>query len=142
MFRFSLFAVSLLAISSPTLAQDAAKVEVVVHVPSKVDSFKDRQLEIRLYEFDPRIADKGATLLDKHLDKSFTHDAGKDRLVVVTLGAKAKVDPKMRYYITVFVLDAAGKRTHIGEKDGKAGLCLVLTDRNPSKVTMIARPVR
>jgi hypothetical protein len=50
--------------------------------------------------------------------------------------------PKMRYYITVFVLDDAGKRTHIGEKDGKAGLCLVLTDGQPNKVTMIVRPVR
>jgi hypothetical protein len=125
------------------LAQDeTTKVQVKVQIPAKVAAFKDQQLEVRLYEHDPRIADKAATLLHKQLKQSFSHEAGKDTVVDIALGEKAKLQPKMGYYITVFVLDAAGKRTHIGEKDGKSGLCNVLTKGNPSKVTMIVRPVQ
>ena len=82
------------------------------------------------------------SVFDATLNKAFTHTTGKDTTVEITLADKATIKPKLRYYITVFVLDGAGKRTHIGEKDGKAGLCNVLTDGNPNKVTMIARPVR
>ena len=140
--RLVLCAVMAMATSSLARAQESAKVQATVQVPAKLDSFKDQQLELLLYEFDPRIAGKKATQIDKHLNKTFSHATGKDTAVEITLGAKATINPKMRYYITVFVLDAGGKRTHIGEKDGKAGLCLVLTDGNPSKVTTIARPVR
>jgi len=141
--RSSLILALIAIVCASAFAQDeTAKVQAKVQIPATLASFKDQQLEVLLYEFDPRIADKAATLIDKHLNKSFSHTTGKETSVEITLGEKAKLQPMMGYYLTVFVLDAAGKRTHIGEKDGKAGLCSVLTKSNPSKVTMIARPVR
>ncbi|MSQ94309.1 MAG: hypothetical protein EXR98_07105 [Gemmataceae bacterium] len=127
---------------STLLAQESAKVNITVQIPAKADSFKDQQLEVLLFEYDPRIADKAATQLDKHLLKTFAHTTGKETRQEITLGEKTKVDAKMRYYVTVFVLDSTGKRTHIGEKDGKSGLCNVLTNGNPSKVTSIVRSVK
>ena len=48
----------------------------------------------------------------------------------------------MSYYLTCFVTDANGKRYLMGEKDGKRGLCKVLTGGNPNKVYLILRDLR
>jgi len=58
------------------------------------------------------------------------------------VGDASTIKPGMSYYITCFVLDANGKRQLMGEKDGKRGLCKVLTAGNPKKVTLILRDLR
>ncbi len=51
--------------------------------------------------------------------------------------------PAMPYYLTCFVIDAKTKRYLMGEKDGKRGLCKVLTGGNPpNKVNLILRDLR
>ena len=50
--------------------------------------------------------------------------------------------PGMSYYLTCFVIDAKTKRYLMGEKDGKRGLCKVLTGGNPNKVNLILRDLR
>ena len=42
----------------------------------------------------------------------------------------------------LFVIDAKTKRYLMGEKDGKRGLCKVLTGGNPNKVNLILRDLR
>jgi hypothetical protein len=129
-----------IAATAMALAPQSTTVLVTIQVPAKVDSFKDRQLEVLLYETDPRVADRAATQVDKYLQPIY-HDNGKDTTRIISIAAKAAINPQLRYYVTVFVVDAAGNRTHIGERDGKSGLSYVLTDGSPYIITMIARPV-
>ena len=118
----------------------STKVTGTVVVPKSVSSFTGRTLEIRLYAYNPFLADVSADLVEKRLQKKFAHTQGKDTTTKFVVGAKGKLNPKLRYYLTVFLLEN-GKRTHIGEKDGKRGLCKVLTGGNPNKVRIIARQV-
>ena len=127
------------------LAQGPSKLAVTIKVPADVPSFKDQTLEVRLFEFDAKIADKPADKFDQLVIKDFAHENGKETVKEVTLGEKAKggvTRPMRSYYATVFVL-RNGVRTHIGEQDGKKGtLCRVFTDGKPSKVNMVLRPVQ
>ena len=50
--------------------------------------------------------------------------------------------PGMSYYLTCFVIDAKTKRYLMGKKDGKRGLCKVLTGGNPNQVNLILRDLR
>jgi len=112
-----------------------------VLIPGKVRSFQKHMLEIKLWEYDPFLADVGAKLIDRFQVEKYQHQDGQETTTPFTVGAKLEPRKNRRYYITVFVLKN-GKRTHIGEKDGKSGLCNVLTNGNPATVKIIARPVR
>jgi hypothetical protein len=120
---------------------DARGVQGVLVIPRSVASFTGHTVEIKLWEYDPRLADVSATLIDSVGIDKFRHQQGKDSETTFAVGTKLKPRPDRRYYITVFVLNK-GKRTHIADKDGKPGLCNVLTQGNPTSVKMIARPVR
>ena len=134
---------SILLVLSSVVGQEptSTKVEGTFTIPQAVPSFKDHLVEIRLYQFDPRIADKGADLVDKLQLKKFSHAQGKDTKKQFVLGKKGKLDPRKGYYVTFFVLKD-GKRTHIGECQHKKGLCSVLTRGQPNKIKMTIRPVR
>ena len=112
-----------------------------VLIPGKVGSFKQHTLEIKLWEYDPFLADVGAKLIDRFQVEKYQHQDGRETATPFTVGAQLDPRTDRRYYITIFVLKG-GKRTHIGEKDGKSGLCNVLTNGNPATVKIIARPVR
>lgn len=58
-------------------------------------------LLVRLYEFDPRLADAPATLVDKLELANVGHTTGKDTTVKFALGAKVAVKADRRYYVTV-----------------------------------------
>ena len=118
------------------------KVTGTVTVPKAVESFDKRVLELRLYEYDPRIADKGADLVELVEKKDFAHKKGTDTVEKFVIGAKGKLRADRRYYLTVFVLDG-NTRTHIGELDhAMKGLGKVLTDGQPRDVKATVRPVR
>lgn len=119
----------------------AGGVQGVLLIPENVGSFQDHALEILLWEYDPLLADASATLVDKFLVEKYSHNEGQATETPFAVGSALKPREDRRYYITVFVLKDKN-RTHIGELDGKSGLCKVLTQGNPSKVTIIARPVR
>ena len=118
----------------------SAKVTVAVVLPEKVGSFEGRTLDVRLYEFDPLLADVGATLIDQVERKSMSHQAGKETKLTLELGEDGQIKPRRSYYVTLFYLDGK-QRTHMGEKDGKRGLAKVLTENNPRSLKMIVRPV-
>jgi hypothetical protein len=120
-----------------------SKLQVEVVIPPTVASFEGLQLELQLWEYDPLLADVKADLFDEQKVKSFSHTQGKETRMSYTLGEKAnggKTKDRRSYYLTVF-LTQDGKRTHIGEKDGKPGLCNVLTAGNPNKVVIVVRQV-
>lgn len=132
-------------IAHSVAAQDApltAKVEGVFVLPKDLASFEGRLVEVRLYKYDPRIAGKAADLVEKLDLKGFAHTQGNETKKEFVVGAKNTLEPKMGYYVTLFVLDGA-KRTHIGEcEHSKNNLCRVLTDKHPNKISMTLREVK
>ena len=120
---------------------EAKGVQGVLAIPKTVGSFEGHTLEIKLWEYDPFLADASAKLVDEFGVEKYSHEGGKETETTFLVGGKLEPRQDRRYYITVFVLKD-GKRTHIGEKDGKSGLCKVLPQGNPSLVKMIARTVR
>lgn len=111
-----------------------------VTVPDIVKSFNDRVLEIKLFEFDPTVADKKADLVAHFEKKNFSHEMGHETVVPFSLGGERIPKPGLQYYITVFVLDGE-QRTHIGEIDGKRELGRVLLSAQPSTVKVVLREV-
>ena len=99
-------------------------------------------LELRLYEYDPFLADAAADLVGKLRVKNLAHKKGKETKTQFILAEDGSIQPRRSYYLTCFVIDAKGKRYLMGEKDGKRGLCKVLTGGNPNKVNLILRDLR
>ena len=139
LFTFALFGSARLMAGDKT--DESTKVTATVTLPKELASFTDRTLELRLYEYDPLLADVGADLVEKISKDPFSHSEGKATELTIEIGAKGKVKPRRRYYLTTFVLDG-DSRTHLGEKDGKRGLCQVISDGHPRKVKIVVRSVR
>lgn len=120
----------------------STRVEGTFVIPKEVPSFEDRLVEIRLYKHDPRIADTAADLVEKVEIKDFSHTQGKETKKDFAIGAKGTLEPKMGYYVTLFILQKE-KRTHIGEcEHSKKDLCKVLTQGEPSKIGLKVREVK
>jgi hypothetical protein len=120
-----------------------SKVTGEVLLPAGLASFEKLRLEVTLWEYDPRLADASATRFDEVVVKNYAHTKGKDTRTAFTLGEKVnggKTNAGKAYYLTVFVTQR-GRRTHIGERDGKPGLCMVLTNGSRNEVTLTLRAV-
>ncbi len=113
-----------------------------VVTPKTVKDYAALTLEVRLYEYHPFIADKPADLVAELNHANYTHKAGKETKTQFKVGEAGTIMAGMSYYLTCFVIDANGKRYLMGEKDGKRGLCKVLTAGNPNKVHLILRDLR
>lgn len=121
--------------------EKTTRVEGTLVVAGKLGSFAGRVVEIRLYEFDPFLADVAATLIEKLALKDYGHTQGTETRTPFVIGAKGTLKERMKYYVTLFVL-RDGKRTHMGEPAHRKGLCTVLTGGQPRTITMTVRPVR
>ncbi|MBI1249595.1 hypothetical protein GC197_17360 [bacterium] len=119
---------------------EAHGVQGELEIPKKVDSFEDRIVEIKLWEYDPRLADASATLIDEVIEKNFEHQQGEETRFSFSLGQDLKPKQDFHYYITVFILED-GNRTHIGEIEGKSGLGKVVPDGKQAPVKVIVRSV-
>jgi len=119
--------------STPPLNKSAT-VNVTVKSSSSQNSFKNETLKIKLYGYNPMIADKSATLIQE-ITKDLSHSS-KPFIYKTKIGNKAHKEEKLKYYLTVYVVDQQGKRTYYGYKNGKRGLAKVLEDGN-KEVLMI-----
>jgi hypothetical protein len=138
----TLFTITLLALAIQLPAAESAKVTGTLVTPKTVKAYAGLELEIRLYEYHPFIADKPADLLGKFNQKNYAHKTGAETKTQFIIGDASNIKKGMSYYITCFILDAKGKRILMGEKEGKRGLCKVLTGGNPNKVNLILRDLR
>ena len=140
------FALTIAAIVCGTAFADEpvkAKLNGTVVVSKDVAGFEGLVLDVRLYKYDPRIADKAADLVDQLLVKDFSHAVGKDSKREFVLGDKANLEPDRNYYVTCFVLDAKGNRTHMGKCDhDKDGIGKVLTNGLPHKIGITVQPIK
>lgn len=140
MSRCCLFFVTSLTLFVPaTFSQDkmdTCKVVGTLIIPEKVASFESRLVEIRLYKYDPRLAEVAADLVEKVEFKDFSHTTGKATKKEFVIGAKAKLEPMRSYYVTCFIVDK-GKRTHMGKcVHDMQGIGKVLTNGQPNKITI------
>jgi hypothetical protein len=119
---------------------EMAKVDVTCVVPKAVASFAGT-LELRLYKIHPLLMDAPADLVEKVEVKDFSHTQGTETKKELVIGAKAKLDPTLKYYVTCFVLGPNGQRTHMGEPGDKRFLCEVLTLGNSKLATFKVRKV-
>ena len=120
--------------------EDKAALTGKVVIPANLASFDSRTLEVKLWQYDPLLADVSADLVDELMVRDYSHKFGTETNTRFALGKPDAVREDRAYYLTVFVTDN-GKRTHMGEKDGERGLCKVLTQGNPDSVEMIVREV-
>jgi hypothetical protein len=129
------------AVKDEKEAQDTARVTGTFLLPKELDSFDGRVVEIRLYKIHLMIADKAADLVEKVEIKDFAHTKGTETKKAFVVGAKAKLEKDMKYYLTLFILND-GQRTHMGEVSPGAEPPKVLTQGHPNKVTLTVRQVR
>lgn len=126
----------------PAVPEDSTLVRGEVFVPAALESFEGLTLQLQLWEYDPRAVDRPAALLDRVELHPAVHDRGRDSASPFQLGGRGDqggIRPGFRYYVTCF-LRAGERRTHVGEPEGREGLCRVLTEGHPREVRLILRP--
>ncbi len=116
------------------------KVTGTFTVPKEQASFEKLTLEVRLYEYDPKVADKGADLVEKVEVKDFKHEKGKETVEKFEVGAKGMIKDGKAYYLSLYVLDG-DTRVSRGDLSHDAGLGKVLTDKFPREVKATARQI-
>jgi hypothetical protein len=126
--------------ADPKKDDKTTKVTGTFTVPKEQASFDKLTLEIRLYEYDPKVADKGAELVEKVEVKEFKHEKGKETVEKFEIGAKGKLTDGKGYYLTLYVLDGE-TRVSRGDMDHDKGLGKVLTDGQPREVKATARQI-
>jgi len=124
----------------PQKDDKTTRVTGTLTVPKEQMSFDKLTLEIRLYEYDPKTADKGAELVDKVEVKDFKHAMGKETVEKFEIGAKGVVKDGKGYYLTLYVLDGE-TRVSRGDMSHDAGLGKVLTNGHPREVKATARQI-
>ncbi len=129
-----------LATADDKKADTSTKVTGTLTVPKDHPSMDKLALEIRLYQYDPKIADKAADLVEKVEVKKFTHEKGKETVEKFEVGAKGAIKDGMAYYLTVYVLDG-DTRVSRGELSHDAGLGKVLTGGHPREVKVTAKAI-
>ena len=132
---------SLLVFCLDVRAQETAKVQISATIPAKVESFTDQRLVIALTHDFPKQRDRGKRTVDRHIDAKFSHEKGKDTVVMITLGEKANLDPGVQYFVTLSIFSRDNKSMYIAKMNGADGPFFVLTNGSPSKVALIVSPL-
>ncbi|PQO25097.1 hypothetical protein C5Y96_26715 [Blastopirellula marina] len=116
-------------------------VQGTITIPDSTTVEQGETIEVKLFEFDPLLADAPAKLIDEKILTEIQHETGPSTEIPFALGSDLEVQKDCRYYITVFVLQGSD-RTHIGEIEGKRGLNVVLQNGDRSPVNLILRPLK
>lgn len=124
----------------PKKEDKTTKVTGTFTVPKEQETFDKKTLELRLYEYDPKLADTAATLIEKVEVKDFKHTMGKETVEKFEIGAKGVLNADKGYYLTLYVLDG-DTRVSRGDLSHDAGLGKVLTNGHPREVKATARAV-
>lgn len=124
----------------PKKDDKTTKVTGTFTVPKEQMSFDKLTLEIRLYEYDPKVADKAAELVEKVEVKNFKHERGKETVEKFEVGAKGTIKDGKGYFLTMYVLDG-DTRVSRGDLGHDTGLGKVLTDGHPREVKATARQI-
>lgn len=123
-----------------TIKGDTATVVVTLKLDANSEFFEDRVLKLSLYSYSPMIADVPASLIDSKIFKvNYTRDS-KPFSMIKNIGENKKLDKKLKYYISVDIVNNKGKRTHFGYKNGTNGFSKVL--KSSRDILMIIKQVK
>lgn len=117
----------------PEAEPPQGRVEVTVQIPAKLASFDNTAIVATLFEYDPRLADVGATPVDRLVIRHLGHQQGVEQVLRFTIGDKlGVVRDDRRYYISCRIYEDAGEETF---KQGKqVHYCHNEHDRLPGTV--------
>jgi hypothetical protein len=74
-----------------------------IEVKDTEATFKNAGVWIRLWEYDPFLADASAKLFDSVKLTKIKHTTGKPSHIEFSLGDKSKINKRRQYYVTIFV---------------------------------------
>lgn len=127
---------------SVQLPINSTRLVVEIEVPAEVATFNNGTLRLNLFEFDPRLADASATLIQAIDRPGFEHQTGAPTQLRLSIGSHHRWNPERSYYVTLFV-ESDGSRTHIGELNGERGLASVLQGAEaPHAIKLVLRKLR
>lgn len=129
------------AADPPKKEDKTTRVTGTFTVPKEQMSFDKLTLLIELWEYDPKVADKGAEKVDKLEVKDFKHEMGKATVEKFEIGAKGMIKEGKGYYLTVYVMDGDTRQSR-GDLDHDKGLGKVLTNGQPREVKVTARQIK
>ncbi len=115
---------------------DSARVIVRVAIPKTIATFDGETMIIRLFEYDPYLADVSATLVERADKPELSHQSGTADQMTVVVGSDHRLNPKRSYYVTCFI-ENQDKRTHMGEEKPRGEPAKVLTDEEKQRVVSL-----
>jgi hypothetical protein len=120
------------------------KTSVVVDAEIQLDPdsnhFDYGVLIVSLYEYDQRLADVAASLVEsRQAEVSYTRGS-EPFSVVYTLGSGSEKKEHKRYYLVAVINNRNGVRTHYGYKNGTEGFAKI--SEGSSEVKMLLRQIR
>ncbi|WP_180237109.1 MliC family protein [Lacimicrobium alkaliphilum] len=105
-----------------------------ITLPASLPTIDRAVLDLRLYKYELYKADTRAEMVDWVQSPAFVHQQGSSTERPFQIGTHEPRDPKMGYYLTLYILEE-GHRTHIGQcSHNENGLCKVLTQGQPGEV--------
>lgn len=128
------------------LANALAGVEGEFQIQAQDKAIDGVTLLARLYEFDPRLADAPAALVDKVEVANVSHVTGKPTTVKFALGAKVTVKTDRRYYVTVHgysegKVESNDHYVYFGTPE-KGDLAHVFTDGSHTAVKFVGKRLK
>ena len=113
-------------------ADATTKVTGVFTIAAGDESIEGVSLTIQLWEYDPLLADVGATLIEKIEIKNVKHTKGETSKIEFTIGQKGSIKERRNYYVTARgYLD--GKYVYYG-KPSHDDIGRVITEGKPRKI--------
>ncbi|XAM00414.1 hypothetical protein OT109_03295 [Phycisphaeraceae bacterium D3-23] len=92
-----------------------SRVAVTVILPAELDDFHGSALVVTLYEFDPRLADAGATPREQVIVRHLGHQQGIEQTLRFNIGDTLNApNPDRKYYLSVRIYE------DLGDEDGYA----------------------
>lgn len=116
-------------------------VEGTLTISADEDTFENVLVDIRMYEYDPFLADVSADLFDQIKLKDFSHTKGEATDYAFNIGSGV-YNPERSYYITVSIYqgnDPTPSQQIYWGRCSHDDFCNVLGD-GPTTITIVAEP--
>jgi hypothetical protein len=111
-------------------------VDAAIHLDPDAMHFDYGVLVVSLYEYDRRLADVAALLVDsRKIDVSYASRSDPFSMVI-SLGSGRKKKQHKSYYVVAEIKNRDGARTHYGYKNGTEGFAKVLEGSSDVKILL------
>lgn len=95
-----------------------SRIDVTVVIPADLNGFHGAALVVTLYEYDPRLADVGATPREQVVVRHLGHQEGVEQTLRFRIGdALGQPDPQRKYYLSCRIYEDTGDEDGFVEGD-------------------------